>query len=129
MWNTPVIDPRLGLVYVGVGNPIPYSGLTRGPGAELFTDSMLALHAKTGEYAWHFQVVHHDIWDYDCPNPTMMLDNVFGGTMQTAMVETCKTGWMYVINARDGNPLLQIDEKPVPQNAFQFTSPTQPVPV
>jgi glucose dehydrogenase len=59
----------------------------------------------------------------------MMVNNVFGGVQQTAMVETCKTGWMYVINARDGNPLLQIDEKPVPQNAFNNTSATQPTPV
>jgi glucose dehydrogenase len=58
-----------------------------------------------------------------------MLDNVFAGKMQTAAIETCKTGWMYVINARDGNPLLQIDEKPVPQDATQNTAATQPTPV
>ena len=127
IWNTPAVDVNTGILTFSTANADPWS--SRGPGDDLFTASYVALDAMTGEYAWHFQVVHHDIWDYDCPNPTMMLDNVFNGKMQTAMVETCKTGWMYVINARDGNPLLQIDEKPVPQSAFQNTSATQPIPV
>src|SRR5262249_36250797 len=54
MWNTPVVDPALGLVYVGVGNPIPYSGLKRLPGQEQFTENILALHVKTGKLAWNF---------------------------------------------------------------------------
>jgi alcohol dehydrogenase (cytochrome c) len=127
IWNTPAVDVNTGIMTFSTANADPWS--SRGPGDDLFTASYVALDAMTGEYAWHWQVVHHDIWDYDCPNPTMMLDNVFNGKMQTAMVETCKTGWMYVINARDGNPLLQIDEKPVPQNAFQNTAATQPIPV
>jgi alcohol dehydrogenase (cytochrome c) len=127
IWNTPSVDVNTGLLMFSTANADPWS--SRGPGDDLFTASYVALDAMTGEYAWHFQVVHHDIWDYDCPSPTMLLNNVFNGVMQTAMVETCKTGWMYVINARDGNPLLQIDEKAVPQNAFQNTSATQPIPV
>jgi quinohemoprotein ethanol dehydrogenase len=127
IWNTPSVDVNTGILTFSTANADPWS--SRGPGDDLFTASYVALDAMTGEYAWHFQVVHHDIWDYDCPSPTMMLDNVFNGKMQTAMIETCKTGWMYVINARDGNPLLQIDEKPVPQNAFNFTAATQPTPV
>jgi len=127
IWNTPAVDVSTGLITFSTANADPWS--SRGPGDDLFSASYVALDAMTGEYAWHYQVVHHDIWDYDCPNPTMMINNVYGGVMQTAMLETCKTGWMYVVNARDGNPLLQIDEKPVPQNAFQNTAATQPIPV
>jgi len=128
MWNTPVIDPRLGLVYVGVGNPIPYSGLTRGPGAELFTDSMLALHAKTGKYAWHFQVVHHDIWDYDVTNPFILYDMKYKGRMTPAIVHANKNGFLYILNRRNGKPILGIREKKVPQSAAAHTFATQPWP-
>ncbi len=127
IWNTPSVDYRTGIITFTTANADPWS--SRGPGDDLFTASFVALDAMTGEYAWHFQQVHHDIWDYDCPSPTLMFDAVIGGAMQSAVAETCKTGWMYVLNAKDGNPLLQIDEKPVPQNAFQNTSATQPTPV
>jgi quinohemoprotein ethanol dehydrogenase len=127
IWNTPAVDYRTGIMTFTTANADPWS--SRGPGDDLFTASFVALDAMTGEYAWHFQVVHHDIWDYDCPSPTVMFDNVYAGTMQTAVAEPCKTGWVYILNAHDGNPLTEIDEKPVPQNAFQNTSATQPIPV
>jgi quinohemoprotein ethanol dehydrogenase len=127
VWNTPSVDPNTGLLYYSTGNADPWAG--RGPGDDLFTSSYVALNATTGDYEWHFQVVHHDIWDYDCPSPTMVIPNSPANGGQDAMVETCKTGWMYVINARDGNPLLEIDEKPVPQEPTENTSHTQPVPV
>jgi PQQ-dependent dehydrogenase (methanol/ethanol family) len=127
IWNTPSVDYRTGIMTFTTANADPWS--SRGPGDDLFTSTMVALDAMTGEYAWHFQITHHDIWDYDCPSPTFMYDAVYGGVASTAVAEACKTGWMYVINAHDGNPLLEIDEKPVPQNAFQNTSATQPTPV
>ncbi len=65
VWNTPMVDTKLGLVYFSVGNPVPYNGDVRGVGDELFTESVMALHLKTGKYAWHFQEVRHDLWDYD----------------------------------------------------------------
>jgi alcohol dehydrogenase (cytochrome c) len=126
VWNAPTVDISTGLLFYSTANADPWAG--RGPGDDLFTSSYVALNAMTGEYAWHFQVVHHDVWDYDCPSPTMLVNN-WAGTGKNAVVESCKTGWMYVINAADGNPLLQIDEKPVPQEASENTSPTQPVPV
>jgi len=129
MWNTPSIDPKLGLVYVGVGNPIPYSALTRGPGQELFTESILALHLKNGKYAWHFQTVHHDIWDYDIPQSTILFDAKIKGTMRHGIVATAKTGWLYILDRRTGKLILGINEKPVPQSAAQHTWPTQPIPV
>jgi len=127
VWNTPSADPTTGFIYFTTGNADPWSG--RGPGDDLFTSSFVALNAMTGEYEWHYQVVHHDIWDYDCPSPTVLFDAPFGGRLQNAIAEACKTGWMYVLNRRNGSPLLEIDEKPVPQSAFNNTSATQPIPV
>src|SRR5712691_1587171 len=127
IWNQPTVDPKLGLIYFTTANADPWA--SRGPGDDLFTATMVALDAMTGEYAWHFQIVHHDIWDYDCPSNTVLFDATIGGVAQNVVAEPCKTGWVYVLNRKDGNPLLEIDEKPVPQNAFQNTSATQPTPV
>ena len=129
MWNTPVVDPALGLVYVGVGNPIPYSGLKRLPGQELFTETILALHVDTGKYAWSYQTVHHDIWDYDVTNPLILYDMKYGGTMRHAIVHAGKTGFLYILDRGTGKPILGINEKPVPQSAEMHTWPTQPYPV
>ncbi|OIQ74997.1 quinohemoprotein alcohol dehydrogenase ADH-IIG precursor [mine drainage metagenome] len=79
IWNTPAIDPELGLVYFAVGNCGPdYDGSMR-EGDNLFCASLVALKAKTGEYAWHFQQVHHDIWDYDAASPVVLFDTVING--------------------------------------------------
>jgi PQQ-dependent dehydrogenase (methanol/ethanol family) len=129
MWNTPVVDPSLGLVYVGVGNPIPYSGLKRLPGSEQFTENILALHMKTGKLAWHFQTVHHDIWDYDVTNPLVLYDMKYKGVMRHAIVHAGKTGFLYILDRKTGKPILGINEKPVPQSAEMHTWPTQPFPV
>jgi len=113
------------LVYT-TANTDPWSG--RGPGDDLFTASFVALNANTGDYQWHFQVVHHDIWDYDCPSPTLMFDTVIGGKTVHAVGEPCKTGWLYELDRSTGNPITQIDEKPVVQNAFNNTALSQPIP-
>ena len=79
IWNTPALDPELGLVYFAVGNCGPdYDGSMR-EGDNLFCASIVALKAKTGEYAWHFQQVHHDIWDYDAASPVVLFDTVING--------------------------------------------------
>jgi len=130
VWAPLTIDPALGLVYVGVGNPIPYNGNRRGKGMELFTESVLALHYKTGQYAWHFQEVHHDIWDYDtAANPLVLFDLNVKGTMRHAVASIGKTGWVYILDRATGKPILGINEKKVPQSAEQHTWPTQPIPV
>jgi len=126
VWSTPSVDPTTGVLYFATGNADPWSG--RGPGDDLFTSSFVALDAMTGAYRWHYQVVHHDIWDYDCPSPMVLFDASFGERLANAVAGACKTGWMYVLNRGDGTPLLQIDEKPVPYSAFNNTSPTQPIP-
>ena len=128
VWQTPAVDPELGLIYFTTGNPGPdFNGRVR-RGNNLFSVSMLAVEAKTGKYRWHFQQVHHDIWDYDSPNPVILFDVRINGRIRKAVAEASKTGWVYILDRLTGKPLLGIDEKPVPQEARQHTSPTQPFP-
>ena len=128
MWQTPAVDPELGLVYFSTGNPGPdFAGYVRG-GDNLFTTSMLALDVYTGEYRWHFQQVHHDIWDYDAANPVVLFDIEIDGEMRQAVAEASKTGWVYILDRITGEPLLGMEERPVPQEERHLTSPTQPYP-
>jgi len=79
IWNTPALDPQLGLIYFATGNCGPdYDGSMR-EGDNLFCASIMALNAKTGEYVWHFQEVHHDIWDYDAASLVVLFDTVIDG--------------------------------------------------
>ena len=80
-------------------------------------------------YRWHYQMVHHDIWDYDCPSPPMMFDTGSAASMRQGVAEACKTGWVYMLDRDTGQPLLGIPEKKVPQNKQQNTWATQPIPV
>jgi quinohemoprotein ethanol dehydrogenase len=128
VWQTPAVDPDLGLIYFTTGNPGPdFNGRIR-PGNNLFSVSMLAVEAKTGKYRWHFQQVHHDIWDYDSPNPVILFDVTINGRVRKAAAEASKTGWVYILDRITGKPLIGIDEKPVVQEPRQLTSPTQPFP-
>ncbi len=128
VWQTPAVDPELGLIYFTTGNPGPdFNGRVRA-GNNLFSVSMLAVEAKTGKYRWHYQQVHHDLWDYDSPNPVILFDLKVNGRVRKAAAEASKTGWVYILDRITGKPLLGIDEKPVPQEPRQFTSPTQPYP-
>ncbi|MGA8595743.1 MAG: PQQ-binding-like beta-propeller repeat protein, partial [Bryobacteraceae bacterium] len=128
VWQTPAVDPELGLLYFSTGNPGPdFNGQIR-PGDNLFSVSIIALEARTGKYRWHFQQVHHDIWDYDSPNPVILFDVKINGRSHKAVAEAGKTGWVYILDRVTGRPLLGIDEKPVPQDSRQRTSPTQPFP-
>jgi quinohemoprotein ethanol dehydrogenase len=128
VWQTPAVDPELGLIYFTTGNPGPdFNGRIRA-GNNLFTVSMIALEAKTGKYRWHYQQVHHDIWDYDSPNPVVLFDLTLNGRVRRAAAEASKTGWVYILDRVTGKPLIGIDEKAVPQDPRQRTSPTQPYP-
>jgi len=128
VWQTPAVDPDLGLIYFTTGNPGPdFNGRIRS-GNNLFSVSMVAVEAKTGKYRWHFQQVHHDIWDYDSPNPVMLFDVTLNGRLRKAAAEASKTGWVYILDRITGKPLIGIDEKPVAQDPRQLTSPTQPFP-
>jgi alcohol dehydrogenase (cytochrome c) len=128
IWNTPAIDPELDLIYFATGNCGPdYDGSVR-EGDNLFCSSIVALNAKTGQYAWHFQEVHHDIWDYDAASPVVLFDTIMNGEPRKGIAEAGKTGWVYILDRTNGQPLIGIDERPVPQEPRQKTAKTQPYP-
>jgi quinohemoprotein ethanol dehydrogenase len=128
IWNTPALDPQLGLIYFATGNCGPdYDGSVR-EGDNLFCASIMALNAKTGEYVWHFQEVHHDLWDYDAASPVVLFDTVIDGQPRKGIAEAGKTGWVYILDRTNGKPLIGIDERPVPQEPRQKTAKTQPYP-
>ena len=129
VWQTPAVDPALGLLYFSTGNAGPdFNGAAR-KGDNLFASSIVAVEAKTGRYRWHFQQVHHDIWDYDSPNPVVLLDLAYRGTTRKALAQASKTGWVYILDRATGRPIVGIEERRVPQEPRQATSPTQPFPV
>jgi quinohemoprotein ethanol dehydrogenase len=128
IWQTPAFDPELGLIYFSTGNAAPdYNGAFRA-GDNLYAASMVAIEAATGKYRWHFQQVHHDIWDYDAVNPVVLMDVNLAGVSRKAIAEVGKTGWAYILDRQTGKPLIGIDEKPVPQEPRQATAATQPFP-
>jgi len=134
IWIYPSVDPVLGYLYLVTGNPIPWNG--RGPGTNLWTDAILALHIDTGDFAWGFQTVHHDIWDYDVTNPPILFDMSYDGgkTTTPAVGVASKTGWVYLLNRATGKPILGIPEKKVKQlkgaaAKYANLSKTQPYPV
>ncbi len=128
VWQTPAVDPALGLLYFSTGNPGPDLGGAVRAGDDLYSDSIVALDVKTGAYRWHFQQVHHDIWDYDSANPVVLFDARIGGRLRRGIAEVSKTGFVYLLDRQTGKPLLGIEEKPVPQEPRQATAPTQPFP-
>ncbi len=128
VWQTPAVDPELGLLYFSTGNPGPdFSGAFRA-GDNLFSTSIVAVEAKTGKYRWHFQQVHHDLWDYDSPNPVVLFDITIRGVTRKALAQASKTGWVYILDRTSGKPLVGIDERRVPQEPRQATAATQPYP-
>jgi quinohemoprotein ethanol dehydrogenase len=128
VWQTPAFDPELGLVYFSTGNPGPdFNGAVRA-GDNLFSASIVAVDAKAGKYRWHFQQVHHDIWDYDAPSPVVLFDIEIGGRARKALAQPGKTGWVYILDRVTGQPLVGIDERSVPQEPRQATARTQPYP-
>lgn len=128
VWQTPSIDPELGLVYFSTGNAGPSMNGAVRPGDNLFTASILALDVATGEYRWHYQVVRHDIWDFDAPNPTILFDAEFDGIPRKAIAHVAKTGYLYILDRTSGVPLTPVIDMPVPQDPVVATAATQPIP-
>jgi quinoprotein glucose dehydrogenase len=129
-WGELSLDEKRGIVYVVLGSPTyDLYGADR-PGAGLFGDSLVALDARTGKRLWHFQEVHHDLWDSD-PNSAPQLITVrHNGQMVDAVAQAGKTGFLYVFNRVTGEPLWPIEERPVPQSDVpgEKAWPTQPFP-
>ncbi|MEK4487292.1 PQQ-binding-like beta-propeller repeat protein [Psychrobacillus sp. FSL H8-0484] len=129
VWNTPAVDPELGYIYFATGNTAPDLDGSNREGDNLYANSVVAVNAENGEYVWHFQEVHHDIWDMDPTNPVILYDVEMDGKMLKGLGQAGKTGWVYLLDRTDGTPLVGIEEKPVPQDERQKTAATQPFPV
>ena len=129
-WCCLSADEELGYVYVPLTAPTAaYYGGHR-PGDNLFSNSLVALDAATGERVWHFQMVHHDVWEYDTVGPPTLGEIVVDGRNIKAVMQPSKTGFLYVFNRETGEPVWPIEERPVPQSTVpgEYTSPTQPFP-
>jgi PQQ-dependent dehydrogenase (methanol/ethanol family) len=128
IWNTPTVDPKTETLFLATSNAAPdYNGAERA-GDNKWAASMVAIDANTGKIKWGYQMVHHDIWDYDCPSPTVLMEGEMNGETVEAVGEPCKTGWAYVLDRNTGKPIYPIPEVKVPQDPTQNTAATQPEP-
>mgnify|MGYP003337916884 FL=1 len=129
-WATYSADPELGLVYIPVGMPPADEYGGHRLGNNLFASSLVALDAKTGKRKWHFQLVHHDIWDYDNSMAPNLLDVTIDGKPRKIIAQTTKDGIFYVFDRVTGEPIWPIEEKPVQASEVlgEEASPTQPIP-
>lgn len=131
-WAGMALDKQRGIVYVPTGSASPdfYGGNRTGD--NLFANSLLALDAATGERIWHFQTVHHDLWDRDLPSPPALVSVKRNGRVIDAVAQTAKTGFVFLFDRVTGEPLFSVKEQPVPTESNlegEQLSPTQPVPV
>jgi quinoprotein glucose dehydrogenase len=125
------LDEQRGTLYMPVASAAGnYWGGDR-PGANLFGNSIVAVDARTGRYLWHFQTVHHDLWDLDLPNPPVLIDLVQNGRRTPALASIGKTAYLFVLNRNNGKPVFGVEERPVPAGSVpgEWYSPTQPFPV
>ena len=130
-WAPLAADVDLGLVYVPTGSASPdfYGGEREGD--NLYANSLVALHAATGEVAWYRQLIHHDVWDYDLASQPTLVDLEHDGETVPAVLQATKTGLIFTFNRETGEPIFEIEERPVPQGGVvgEHLSPTQPFPV
>jgi quinoprotein glucose dehydrogenase len=125
------VDEERGILYMPLGSPAGnYYGGDR-PGNNLFGNSVVAVDATTGKYLWHFQTVHHDLWDSDLPPSPGLVDIVKDGKKIPALAAIGKTGWMFILDRVTGKPVFGVEERPVPKGDVpgEWYSPTQPFPV
>lgn len=130
-WAGMALDEQRGIVYVPTGSPVfDFYGADR-IGDDLFADCLIALNAQTGERIWHFQGVHHDIWDRDFPSPPALVTVERDGRKVDAVAEPTKHGFLFLFDRATGKPLFPIEERrfPASQIPGEVTSPTQPVPL
>jgi len=126
------VDEERGLVFAAFesAGPNDYYGGDR-PGDNLFSDSIVALDVRTGERRWHFQTVHHDLWDFDLPAAPGLLDVEIDGEVVPILAAAGKTGYLYILNRETGEPVFGMEEQAVPESMVpgEQASPTQPVPI
>ncbi len=125
VWTTPAVDPKRGLVIFAVGNPNPDLNGESRKGDNLYTDSLVALNAKTGKLAWYYQEVKHDVWDYDAVSNVVLFDaKDDNGNIVPAAGEAGKVGWFFIVN-RDNGKLIRKSEPFVKMNENMFKAPTK----
>jgi quinoprotein glucose dehydrogenase len=129
-WSIMAVDQERDLVFIPTGSASPdYYGAFR-PGDDKWADSVVALRGKTGGFVWGFQLVHHDLWDYDSASPPLLATLLQKGKEVPVVIQGNKTGFLYVLNRESGVPVFPVEERPVPQSDVpgEVTSPTQPFP-
>lgn len=130
-WAPMSADPALGLVYVPMGNAPPDHFGGNRKGLDYYASSVVALDAATGTVRWHFQTVHHDVWDYDIPAQPVLFDLPTAGGKVPALAQATKQGHIFILDRRTGQPLFPVEERAVPQKGAvpeEILSPTQPFP-
>jgi quinoprotein glucose dehydrogenase len=124
-------DEQRGLLFLPLASPIPgaYGGDRKG--SNLFGNSVVAIDIQTGSYKWHFQTIHHDLWDHDPPAPPSLFDVVRDGRPTPALGVTTKSGYLYILNRETGQPIFGVEERPVAKSDVpgEWSYPTQPIPV
>ena len=128
VWSVIVADPERDLVFLPTTSPAPdyYGGLRLGDNR--YANSVVALRASTGRLVWHFQTVHHDIWDFDNASPPALVTVTRNGSSIPAVIQTGKSGMLYVLDRATGTPIFPVEERPVPASTVpgEVASPTQP---
>ena len=130
VWGGFTLDAERGIVFCGTGSPAYDSWGGNRPGQNLFGNCTLALNAETGERIWHFQAVHHDLWDYDLPTPPVLGQMKQNGKTVDVVVQPTKMGHLFVLNRETGEPMFPVEEVPVPPSDMpgEHSWPTQPFP-
>ena len=128
VWSMMSSDPELGYVYLPLTSPtFNFVGGFR-PGDNLFSNSIVCLNAETGERVWHYQTIRHDVWDWDLPAAPTLIDIEIDGRMIPALAQVTKTGFVFVLDRRTGEPVWPIEQRSVPESDFEEVAETQPFP-
>ena len=129
-WNPMTADEQLGYVYIPLTAPTASSYGGWRPGANLYSESLVALDAKTGKRVWHYQMIHHDLWEYDNVGPATLADITVNGRRIKAVIQPNKNGFLYVLDRTTGEPVWPIEERPVGRSEVpgEQASATQPIP-
>jgi quinoprotein glucose dehydrogenase len=128
VWSPMVVDSERDLIFLPTASPAPNFWGVHRPGDNRYANSIVALRGRTGKVVWHFQIVHHDLWDKDVSSPPILADIRRDGEVIPAVVQLGKTGMAFVFNRETGEPLFPIEERPVPTDGIpgEMVSPTQP---
>lgn len=125
------IDSERDLLFLPLASPLPFPYGGDRVGDNLFANSLVAVNVHTGEYVWHFQTIHHDIWDHDPPSAPTLFDTAVNGVPTPALAITTKSGYLFLLNRETGEPLYGVTERAVPQSTVpgEQTAATQPFPL